>query len=159
MFNLVSNHFRMTLLNPETQASGTYLIHHLFPLNIFRIGFVAGLSFIFLYNSARIVLQIYLIKSLRNKEKMRDRTKKKRKVLPITNDDLDTKLICNDSPRNVRRHLTFQKRHSGAKAPQLETIVPPVPPGCLGGIGRNCCCSRINVISKEIQIKCIPFLK
>ena len=50
---------------------------------------MAGLSFIFLYNSARIVLQIYLIKSLRNKEKMRDRTKKKRKVVPITNDDLD----------------------------------------------------------------------
>ena len=60
---------------------------------MFRIGFVAGLSFLFLYNSARIVLQIYLSKSLRNKEKnhtnVRDRTKKKRKIAPITNDDLD----------------------------------------------------------------------
>ena len=50
---------------------------------------MAGLSFIFLYNSARIALQIYLIKSLRNKDKMKERTKKKRKVVPITNDDLD----------------------------------------------------------------------
>ena len=50
---------------------------------------MAGLSFIFLYNSARIALQIYLIKSLRNNDKMKERTKKKRKVVPITNDDLD----------------------------------------------------------------------
>ena len=52
---------------------------------------MAGFSFIFLYNSARIALQIYLSKSLRNKEKknnIRDRNKKKRKVEPIT-DDLD----------------------------------------------------------------------
>ena len=45
---------------------------------------MAGFSFMFLYNSARLVLQIYLIKSLREKEEM-----KNMRIVPMMNNDLD----------------------------------------------------------------------
>ena len=45
---------------------------------------MAGFSFMFLYNSARLALQIYVIKSLRKKEET-----KNMRIVPMMNNDLD----------------------------------------------------------------------